>query len=87
MKGDDVNPNDDMKYQDVINTLGQLQQVKAPAGFEADLMRRINAESFPEEKTFWQNIFAPSRLSARSSPGCYSPHTDLFTQHHRGYSG
>ena len=62
MKGDDVNPNDDMKYQDVINTLGQLQQVKAPAGFEADLMRRINAESFPEEKTFWQNIFAPSRL-------------------------
>lgn len=62
MKGDDVNPNDDMKYQDVINTLSQLQQVKAPAGFEADLMRKINSESFPEEKTFWQNIFAPSRL-------------------------
>jgi hypothetical protein len=57
-----VNPNDDMKYQDVINTLRQLQQVKAPAGFEADLMRRINSESFPEERTFWQNIFAPSRL-------------------------
>ncbi len=62
MKGDDVNPNDDMKYQDVINTLKQLQQVKAPAGFESDLMRRINSESFPGERTFWQNIFAPSRL-------------------------
>jgi hypothetical protein len=57
-----VNPNDDMKYQDVVNTLSQLQQVKAPAGFEADLMRRINSESFSEERTFWQNIFAPSRL-------------------------
>ncbi len=57
-----MNPNDDMKYQDVINTLRQLRQVKAPAGFETDLMRRINSESFPEERTFWQNIFAPSRL-------------------------
>ncbi len=57
-----MNPNDDMKYQDVINTLGQLQQVKAPAGFEADLMRRINSESIPEKRTFWQNIFIPSRL-------------------------
>ncbi len=62
MKGDDVNPNDDMKYQDVINTLRQLQQVKAPAGFESDLMRRINTESFPDERKFWQNIFIPSRM-------------------------
>ncbi len=62
MKGDDVNPNDDMKYEDVASTLRQLQQVKAPAGFEADLMRRINSESLSEERSFWQNIFIPSRL-------------------------
>ena len=62
MKGDDVNPNDDMEYQEVINTLRQLQQVKAPAGFETDLMRKINSESLPEERSFWQNIFVPSRL-------------------------
>ncbi len=57
-----MNPNDDLKYQDVINTLRQLQQVKAPAGFESDLMRSINSESVQEEKKFWQNIFIPSRL-------------------------
>ncbi len=62
MKGDDVNPNDDLKYQDVIDTLRQLKQVKAPAGFESDLMRSINVEFIPEEKKFWQDIFIPSRL-------------------------
>lgn len=57
-----MNQNDDMKYQEVIKTLGQLQQIKAPSGFEADLMKRIDAESFQEERSFWQNIFIPSRL-------------------------
>jgi hypothetical protein len=57
-----VDQNDDLKYQDVINTLRQLQQVKAPSGFEADLIRRINSEKSPAEKTLWQNIFIPSRL-------------------------
>jgi hypothetical protein len=57
-----VNPNEEQNFKDVINTLEQLQQVKAPAGFEADLMRRINSEKFREEKTFWQNILIPSRL-------------------------
>ena len=57
-----MNPNEEQDFKDVINTLEQLQQVKAPAGFEADLMRRINSEKFREEKTFWQNIFIPSRL-------------------------
>ena len=57
-----MNPNEEQNFKDVINTLEQLQQVKAPAGFEADLMRRINSEKFREEKTFWQNILIPSRL-------------------------
>ncbi len=55
-------PNDDMKYQDVVNTLKQLQQVKAPPGFEAGLMRRINSGRFPSEKTSRQKLFLPSRL-------------------------
>ena len=57
-----MNPNQDIKHRDLINTLKQLQQVKAPANFEADLMRRINSESFPQKKVFWQDIFIPSRL-------------------------
>lgn len=57
-----MNPNDDSKYQDVINTLRQLQQVKAPKGFEADLMRRIHSEDTTVTKFSWQNIFIPSRL-------------------------
>lgn len=54
--------NDDMRYQDVINTLKQMQQVKAPSGFEGDLMRKIKSGQVPEAKTFWQNIIIPSRL-------------------------
>ena len=57
-----MNPNDDTKYRDVINTLKQLQQVKAPADFEAGLMRRIKSESFPEKETFREGIFIPSRI-------------------------
>jgi len=56
--------NDEKKYEDVINALKGLQEVKAPANFEADLNRRINQEKFSkkEKKTFWENIFLPSRL-------------------------
>lgn len=56
--------NDDKKYEDVIKALKGLQEVKAPANFEADLQRRINSEKFlkEEKKSFWQNIFVPSRL-------------------------
>ncbi|MBE0570878.1 MAG: hypothetical protein IH618_04970 [Ignavibacteriaceae bacterium] len=56
--------NDEKKYQDVINALKGLQEVKTPANFEADLNRRINQEKFSkkEKKTFWENIFLPSRL-------------------------
>jgi len=56
--------NDEKKYEDVIKALKGLQEVKAPANFEADLQRRINSEKFSKEekKSFWENIFVPSRL-------------------------
>lgn len=56
--------NDEKKYEDVIKALKGLQEVKAPANFEADLQRRISSEKFSKEekKTFWENIFLPSRL-------------------------
>lgn len=56
--------NDEKKYEDVIKALNGLQEVKAPANFEADLQRRINSEKFSkqEKKSFWQNIFVPAKL-------------------------
>ena len=56
--------NDEKKYEDVIKSLKGLKEVKAPENFEADLQRRINSEKFSkkEKKSFWQNIFQPSRL-------------------------
>ncbi len=56
--------NDEKKYEDVIKALKGLQEVKAPANFEADLQRRINSEKFSKEekKSFWQNIFVPAKL-------------------------
>jgi hypothetical protein len=56
--------NDEKKYEDVIKALKGLKEVKAPANFESDLKRRINSEKLPKEekKSFWENIFVPSRL-------------------------
>ena len=56
--------NDEKKYEDVIKALKGLQEVKAPANFEADLQRRINQKKFSKEekKSFWQNIFVPAKL-------------------------
>jgi hypothetical protein len=55
--------NEEKKYEKLIKDLKNLQQVKAHANFEADLMRRINAEKYaPEEKSFLGKIFLPSRL-------------------------
>lgn len=56
--------NDEKKYKKLIKDLNSLQQVKAPANFEADLKRRINAEKFSkkEKKSFWENIFVPTKL-------------------------
>ena len=54
---------DDKKYNDVIKTLNQLHEVKAPADFEAELMRKINSEKFKEKKqSTWSKFFIPSRL-------------------------
>jgi hypothetical protein len=55
---------DDKKYSDVIKTLNQLQEVKAPADFEAELMRKINSEKYTEKKeqSIWSKFFIPSRL-------------------------
>src|SRR3990170_5618867 len=56
--------NDEKKYEEVIKALKGLQEVKAPANFEADLQRKINSEKFSkqERKGFWENIFMPARL-------------------------
>ena len=56
--------NDEKKYEEVIKALKELKQVEAPENFEADLQRRINSEKYSKEdkKSFWQNIFVPSRL-------------------------
>jgi len=54
---------DEKKYDDLIKTLKGLQQVKAPANFEADLKRRLNAEKYAKEgKRTIKRFFAPSRL-------------------------
>jgi hypothetical protein len=55
-------PDDEKKYEDVIKKLKNLPRVNAPAAFEADLKRRINAEKTSEKKSFWDKIFIPSRL-------------------------
>ena len=55
---------DDKKYNDLIRDLNQLQEVKAPANFESELMRKINSEKYEEKKvqTIWSKFFLPSRL-------------------------
>ena len=55
---------DDEKYSDLIKNLNQLQEVKAPANFEAELMRKINSEKYIEKKgqSIWSKFFLPSRL-------------------------
>jgi hypothetical protein len=56
--------NDEKKYEYVIKALKGMQKVNAPENFEADLRRRINSKKYAKEdkKSFWQNIFIPSRL-------------------------
>jgi len=55
---------DEKKYNDVIKTLNQLQEVKAPADFEAELMRKINSEKHKvkDAQSVWDKFFLPSRL-------------------------
>lgn len=56
--------NDEKKYEDVIKALKGMQKINAPENFEAGLQRKINSEKFSKEekKSFWQNIFLPTRL-------------------------
>ena len=51
------------KYEKLIKDLNNLQRVKAPVNFEADLKRKLNTGKYQkEEKSFWGRIFLPSRL-------------------------
>ena len=54
----------DQEFEGVIKILRELQHVKAPNNFEADLMRKINAGKYREEKTesWFLRIFAPKRF-------------------------
>jgi len=55
----------DLNYKDLIKDLNQLQEVKAPKYFEADLMRRINSEDFKNEESttgFWSKYFSPAKI-------------------------
>jgi hypothetical protein len=54
----------DKEFERVLKTLKGLQQVKAPANFEADLMRKINAGNFPDEETesWWSRLLVPKRF-------------------------
>jgi hypothetical protein len=54
---------DEKKYDDLIKTLKDLQQVKASPNFEADLKRRLNEEKYAKkEKRTIKRFFVPSRL-------------------------
>ena len=54
----------DKEFEGIIKILKELQQVKAPDNFEANLMRKINAGRIPVEKTerWLSRIFAPKRF-------------------------
>ena len=57
------------QYSEIINTLKGLQKVKAPAGFEADLMRKINSGKYEKERSFWEKLHLPSRLIPSAALG------------------
>ena len=57
------------QHGEIIKTLKGLQNVKAPAGFEADLMRRINSGKYEKERSFWEKFILPSRLIPSAALG------------------
>ena len=57
------------QYSEIIKTLKGLQKVKAPASFEADLMRRINSGKYEKERSFWEKLLLPSRLIPSAALG------------------
>ena len=66
MENFDENP---QQYSEIIKTLKGLQRVKAPANFEADLMRRINSGKYEKERSFWEKFLLPSRLIPSAAIG------------------
>lgn len=56
------NTDEGSQYKNIIRILNELQKVKAPANFEADLMRRINSGKFEKERSFQKKFFLPSWL-------------------------
>ena len=54
----------DKEFEGIVRILKGLQQVKAPNNFETNLMRRINAEEFPDEKpeSWISIIFRPKKF-------------------------
>ena len=57
------------QYSDIIKTLKGLQKVKAPANFEADLMRRINTGKYEKGRSLWEKFLLPSRLIPSAALG------------------
>lgn len=56
---------EEKEYSKAISALKSLKKISAKPNFEADLMRRINAEKFGRKESFFQNIlwgkvFVPS---------------------------
>ena len=53
----------DKEFEGVIKTLKELQQLKAPANFETNLMRKINAGNFPQEAgSWWSRFLVPKKF-------------------------
>jgi hypothetical protein len=57
------------QHSELIKTLKRLQKVKAPASFEADLIRRINSGKYEKERSFWEKLLLPSRLIPSAALG------------------
>lgn len=53
---------EEKKYQNLINDLNNLRKVEAPKNFETELWKKINSENLVEKKSFWENLFSPSKL-------------------------
>ncbi len=55
------------QYRKLIGALRQMPKVKAPANFDADLMRRIRQEEeSPEKISFLRKLFSPLTLTSSS---------------------
>lgn len=53
------NTHEEELHKDVASLLHTMKKVSAPDFFEADLMRKINAEEYKEKKGFLSRLFSP----------------------------